>query len=209
MLLSRDDAFSVLGNETRIAILQALGAADEPVSFSELRDRVGRPDSGQFIYHLDQLVGHFIRKTDEGYGLLQAGQRVIEAVLSGVVTDIPDVESKRIEKPCYQCGAPTEVTYDSTAPRPVQVSCTECAGMVDYFDVEHGSIGSFQLPPAGLHGRTPRDVVSAGFTWERLEYLSAMIGLCPAARRPSTTRSPSVRPAIPLTVTVPAVIDSM
>lgn len=148
-MLSPDDAFSVLGNETRMEILHALGEADEPVSFSELRDRLGRPDSGQFNYHLDQLVGHFIRKTDEGYGLLQAGRRVIEAVLSGAVTEIPDKESTRIDKSCYLCGGPTEVTYDATAPRPVRVSCTECAGVADLFEpVDYGNIGSFPLPPA-------------------------------------------------------------
>ena len=62
--LAPDDAFELLGNETRVRILQTLGTADEPVPFSELHDRVGLRDSGQFNYHLDRLVGHFLQKTD-------------------------------------------------------------------------------------------------------------------------------------------------
>jgi len=44
--LSPDDAFRVLGNETRMEILRALGDADGPLPFSELHDRVGTRDSG-------------------------------------------------------------------------------------------------------------------------------------------------------------------
>lgn len=48
------EAFSVLGNETRLSVLLTLWDAYEPwdeegaVPFSELRERLGRPDSGRF-----------------------------------------------------------------------------------------------------------------------------------------------------------------
>lgn len=41
MILSPDDAFTVVGNDTRMEILQTLGEADQPLSFSELRERIG------------------------------------------------------------------------------------------------------------------------------------------------------------------------
>ena len=57
------DAFALIGNETRLAILEALWAADErPVSFSELRRAVGMRDSAQFNYHLQKLTGHFVTR---------------------------------------------------------------------------------------------------------------------------------------------------
>jgi len=90
--LPPDDAFAVLGNETRMEILRALGAADGPLAFSTLRERVGVRDSGQFTYHLDELTGHFVERSDEGYRLRRAGERVIEAVLSGAVTEAPERE---------------------------------------------------------------------------------------------------------------------
>lgn len=184
-ILSPDEAFATLGNETRMAILQALGEADEPRSFSELREKVGMSDSGQFNYHLDQLTGHYIRKTDDGYELLQAGRRVIEAVLSGTVTEVPDFESTQIDTSCPECGAPTEVRYDATEPRPVRHYCTQCAGFADWFEpADHGALGTYPLPPAGLHGRTPQEVQEAGSAWEHLEYLSAVIDLCPRCSAP-------------------------
>lgn len=73
------EAFSLLGNEARLAVLLALWDAAEPfdeagswdpaegnaVPFSELRDRVGMRDSGQLNYHLGELEGHFVEQTDE------------------------------------------------------------------------------------------------------------------------------------------------
>jgi DNA-binding transcriptional ArsR family regulator len=87
--LSPDAAFATLGSETRFAVLRALAEADDAVSFSALRDRVGMADSGQFNYHLDRLVGHFVERADDGYRLAPAGERVAEAVLSGAVTERP------------------------------------------------------------------------------------------------------------------------
>lgn len=65
--LPPDEAFAVLGDESRIDILKSLGEANDQLSFSELYERVDTPDSGQFSYHLDKLLGHFVRKTDDGY----------------------------------------------------------------------------------------------------------------------------------------------
>lgn len=110
--LAPDDAFAVLGNETRMEILQTLGKGDEPLSFSELRDRVGMRDSGQFNYHLGKLQGHFIRKVDDEYELRGAGRRVVEAVLSGALTDDPVVEPTVIDMDCRLCGAPIELGFD-------------------------------------------------------------------------------------------------
>ena len=55
--LSPDEAFAVLGDETRLQILQTLGEADEPLAFSALFDRIEYDDSSNFGYHLDKLVG--------------------------------------------------------------------------------------------------------------------------------------------------------
>jgi DNA-binding HxlR family transcriptional regulator len=54
------EAFEVLGNEIRTAMVLELADAG-PLSFSELRERVGVTDSGRFNYHLEKLVGRFVR----------------------------------------------------------------------------------------------------------------------------------------------------
>lgn len=73
------EAFAVLADETRLDILRTLAEADEPLSFSRLRDRVGVRDSGRFSYHLRQLREYFVRETDGGYELGHAGSRVVAA----------------------------------------------------------------------------------------------------------------------------------
>lgn len=182
--LPPDEAFAVLGNETRIGILQSLGEADEPLSFSELRDRVGTRDSGQFNYHLDKVVGHFVRQTDEGYELRQAGRRIIEAVLSGAVTVAPEIEATPADVPCVYCGASTEVSYREER---LLWRCTECAGSFADRDttseafgtLPNGSIDLSYLPSAGIQDRTPREMLEASDTWSAAERVSLAYGVCP------------------------------
>ncbi|WP_372913058.1 winged helix-turn-helix domain-containing protein [Salinigranum sp.] len=178
--LSPDEAFATLGNETRLSILQALGEADRPVSFSALFDRVDADDSGGFNYHLDRLVGHFVDKTTAGYELRQAGRRVVEAVLSGAVTDAPVVERTRLDQPCHYCGAPIEVSYRQDR---ILKYCTACPGRdqspsgVPDAPVS-GYLGSLPLPPAGVQGRTAGEVYVAAWTWANLEFLAEAGGVC-------------------------------
>ena len=182
--LSPDDAFATLGNETRLGILQALGRAGEDLSFSVLRDRVGVEDSGQFNYHLEQLVGHFVRKTEDGYQLRRAGRRVIEAVLSGAVTDAPDLDRTRVEETCELCGAPIEVARDGGS---IAMYCTECTGRYSHAygedptgrRADEGYLGRLPLPPAGLRDRTPTEALRAAWTWGNLEILAMSAGICP------------------------------
>lgn len=182
--LPPDDAFAVLGNGTRMDILRTLGAAGEPLRFSTLRERAGVKDSGQFNYHLDKLVGHFVRETDDGYTLRRAGQRVIESVLSGAVTETPVIESTPIDEPCYLCGGVVQVRYYEER---LESYCTECAGQFGERnrtgewagESESGYLGYHPLPPSGVKGRTPNEVHRAAWVWGNLEILSLASGLCP------------------------------
>lgn len=178
--LPAEEAFARLGDETRLDILQTLGEADEPVSFSDLRDRVGYETAGNFSYHLDKLTGHFVRKTGEGYALRPAGRRVVEAVLSGAVTDVRTVESTRIDRSCPYCGAPVEMSY-----REERLSgyCTECGGVYGESDpheaTEQGLLGHLPLPPAGIQSRTVEDAERAAWTWGVRDMLAISKGVCP------------------------------
>jgi DNA-binding transcriptional ArsR family regulator len=180
--LPPDDAFAVLGNETRMAILRALGDADGPLPFSALQDRVGTRDSGQFNYHLDRLTGHFVRKDEDGYALRQPGKRVIEAVLSGALTDDPTFDRTRVAETCWRCGAPIEIDWAAGS---VELYCTECAGRYgrrhdrDGSRTAHGYLGRLPLPPAGLQDRTPSELLRAAWTWGHLEILAMASGICP------------------------------
>lgn len=184
--LAPDDAFAVLGNGTRMEILQALAETDDPMSFSGLYEQVDVHDTGQFNYHFDQLTDHFVRRTDRGYELQRAGERVIEAIVSGAVTEHSVIEPTPVEWPCYRCGAPTTMSYQQEW---VALSCTECPGIYGGESVEderapneqldHGYNGGLSLPSAALEGRTPSEVLRAAWHWDALERLALATGTCP------------------------------
>lgn len=182
--LSPDEAFAVLGNETRVEILQALGESDDPMSFTALRDAVGLRQGGQFNYHLDKLVGHFVAKTDDRYELRQPGHRVIEAVLSGAVTHDPELEPTDVDFECLLCGAPIRVSYRSER---VELYCTECSGQYgrhveerdSSFDGSGGYLGGYQIPPAGMDDRSPSELLAASSLWSHLDNVALANELCP------------------------------
>lgn len=176
--LTPDQAFSALGNTTRMDILRTLADADTPLSFSALYDQIGLSDSGQFNYHLNKLVDHFVRKRDEGYELTRAGERIIEAVLSGAVTDHPTIEPTEIDQSCQYCGAPIGISYSDEQ---LLVFCTECPGTYGRQEItgEYGHLGRLYLPPAGVGDRSPDEVYRAARIWGGLETMATVTGVCP------------------------------
>jgi DNA-binding transcriptional ArsR family regulator len=195
-VLSPDEAFSVLGDETRVRILQTLGEAGEPLSFTELREEVGIRQGAQFNYHLDKLVGHFVAKTEDGYSLRQPGRRVVEVVLSGAVTEGPTLERVPVEGwSCPYCDGTVEIAYDQER---LERYCTECTGFIERSSSdggssgseEYGYLGALAFPPAGVSGRSSSEVLQAAFTWGYTDWLVAAKGVCP---RCSATVETSVR----------------
>lgn len=81
-------AFKLLSSEIRLSILLALWESYDPygpntgMSFSELYGRVGASDSANFTYHLNQLIDHFVEKTDDGYELRNAGLMIVQALIA-------------------------------------------------------------------------------------------------------------------------------
>lgn len=179
--LSPDEAFSVLGDETRLEILQVLSAGDGPLTYAELFERVKYDDPSNFSYHLNQVVGHFVRKTDRGYDLWDAGRRVVEAVVSGAVTETPVVEPTETEKNCPFCEAPVAVGFQHGR---VEQSCTSCAGLLRFAEsggrrfTEYGSLGFFLLPPAAVKERSPQEILEAAWTWRHADFLTDSAGVC-------------------------------
>jgi DNA-binding transcriptional ArsR family regulator len=182
--LAPDEAFAVLGDETRMGILRALGDLESPVPFSDLYDRSGADDSGAFNYHLDRMVGHFVERTDDGYRLAPAGRRVVESVLSGAVTEHPDLSRTEVDQRCPYCGATVAVQWEHGG---VEQFCTECAGRYGrryreggtVADPVEGYLGRHPLPPAGVRDRDADELLGAAWTWGNLEVLSLASGVCP------------------------------
>jgi DNA-binding transcriptional ArsR family regulator len=182
--VSPAEAFGILSNETRIRILRELGESEQPVAFSDLRDRVGVHHGGKFNYHLDKLVGHFVDKTDAGYTLRRPGRWVIRTISSGNVTDDPTVNPTAVDLTCRRCDAPVEVSYSRGE---VRVSCRACRDADDGpavqgpdAETERGAFAAMPLPPAGVEDRPAVDLLRAAATQAHLDALAAESGVCPS-----------------------------
>jgi DNA-binding transcriptional ArsR family regulator len=161
------EAFSVLGNETRLTILEALWRSDSrPVGFSDLRRAVGMRDSAQFNYHLGELTDQYVEKTEGGYDLRHAGEKVVRAVIAGSFTQHPRLEPFETESDCTECGARLVASY---ADEMLSVDCPECG-------LRHGR---YSFPPGGLTDRSDRELLDAFDQRVRHLHCLAADGVCP------------------------------
>lgn len=189
--LSPEEAFEVLGNEIRLQVMHTLGESDEPLAFSEIFDRISYDDYSNFGYHLEKLVGTFVRKTDDGYELRQRGSYVLQSILSGAVTDEPVVERTALERQCLYCGSQAEMSYrEGTA----LLYCSECDGQMGRSraaakqwavgEPPDDIIGYVSLPPAGVRRRSPTEIFETAETWAVANIQPLARGICPQCSAP-------------------------
>lgn len=166
--VSPEDAFALLGNEIRISIIHALGKMpDGSLSFSALRTHADVVDSGQFNYHLKELLDSFVRRTDEGeYELTYAGTRVIGAIFSGTFNQRGVPRTFGLDSDCAVCGSSLVAEYEREH---VTISCPTC----------DDRIATFGFPPGAFENRTRSELAQAFDSWIR-SYRSAVVeGFCP------------------------------
>jgi hypothetical protein len=160
-----EEAFTALADSTRLAILRTLWERDDGVAtFTELREALGMRDSGQFNYHLDQLTGRFVTKTDAGYELTLAGQLVYGSILSGAYSKETSFGPIPLSNPCPACGGSRTLTY---ADETVKVECDSC-------DIAP----SAGVPPGVFAGYDREDVPAVANRYFRTIVQQANNGFC-------------------------------
>jgi hypothetical protein len=174
-----------LSNETRLGILLALWEAYDPhaddnsLSYTAIFDRVDVRDSGQFTYHLNKLVGHFIDETASGYRLRNSGLKIVQTVISGTGLKDELLAPTEIGLTCYQCGSPVELSYDSEHLHHICTACDGNTGPNFNEDRPVGTLMSWDFNPAGLAGRTPGEIFVAGMIRALRDFGLLVRGLCP------------------------------
>ena len=187
--LTPDMAFALLGNETRVGILQTLwdafesGKGNNAVPYSEIFDQVDYDDSGNFSYHLEKLTGPFVRSTDEGYELKQTGINVVRAVVTGTVIDDPEFGPTRVDVGCPLCDAPVEVAY---ADELITAHCTSCPGTRHWGD-KPGFLFAGLVPPASVDRRSVEDAFQAAIVYTNYQLAALHDGACPHCSSPVET----------------------
>lgn len=173
--ISADAAFELLGNEGRLAVLRALFDADEAQSFSDLHDAVDIRDSGQFNYHLEKLVGVFVRKTDEGYRLTAEGKDVVGSILAGPYTKTVEADPVPVDATCASCGGPLVGRFDDD--ELVRVACDDC----------DRNVISLTIPPGAFEDYPREAWPVVAERWTRRQFETMQQGFCTVCHGPTTS----------------------
>jgi hypothetical protein len=170
-------AFAAVADELRVRILRELWNADDTLSFSELRERVGVRDSGRFNYHLGELRGRFVEKDEDagGYDLRFAGRKLVGGLHSGAYTEAAEpVGPQPVDGSCVACGGDLEAVYEDQTGK---VDCTDCEVTL----IQTG------VPPAFVDGRED-DLAAAVDGYVRTTSRSFLDGFCPTCSGPTGGR---------------------
>ena len=175
--------FSLLGDETRLAILRTLyaetrkrGTGRGTVAYSTLREAVGEPDSGKFNYHLSRLTGHFVEKFPGGYALREPGKEVVRALRQETITRSPAFGPAETDAACPRCGGAVRVSYTNEH---VFAHCVDCVGLLEFEYIPAGTLLAVTLPPAGAAARDLSTLLAPATL--RFEHRLKMMagGVCP------------------------------
>lgn len=155
------EAFSILADPTRIAILRAFAeamdqfepGADEPtmpvLSFSEVYERVDLDSTSQLSYHLKTLDGTYLRQTDEGWRFTFAGESIVRFLLSGAYAGHDEFERTEVDGRCLYCDAEAlRAVVDDLV---LFWECTDC----------EQRMGSFPVTPVQVRNRGAESLLSS------------------------------------------------
>lgn len=174
------EAFGTIANQVRVGILRALFGAEEPRSFSDLREEVGVDDSGRFNYHLGELEGRFVRNGEAGYELTYAGRQVIGSIHSGIYTDQVTMDPVDAGQ-CLFCDGRLRATYEDEI---VEVRCVDC----------EQTVSKFGVAPTLVEGFDQSELPLAFSRWIVTGFQRTMRGFCPncsgRTRLSNTEKSP-------------------
>ncbi|MFC5972257.1 helix-turn-helix domain-containing protein [Halomarina salina] len=169
---SGESPFSLLADETRLGIVEAIGDRSgdgeyASLSYSEVRAALDGVDTGNLNYHLRKLRGRFVERTDDGYRLLIPGIRMYQAVASGQFAgDRPTVPPTEVDSRCEGCEEPVQVAYEDGR---FFVRCPTC---------EVTQI-RYPLSPNAVDPTDVDGLVSVAMTKIHLDLRSMLDGLCP------------------------------
>ena len=164
------EAFSLVGNEVRADILGILASPEgdgpwKELSFSELHSRVDPGmDSGQFNYHLQQLVGRYVEQTESGYKMRPEGVNLYRSIVAGTFTREETLDPIDAGFDCHFCGTRVSGSYEDGQ---FSVRCPGC---------EH-TYARNMLPPSVVEDEA--ELLRRVDQSTRHDMLTAAEGVCP------------------------------
>jgi len=182
---SAADAFGLLADETRLAIVESLvdrafDALGDPLSFSDLRRTVGVEDAGKFNYHLDRLQPQFVEKREDGYVPRFAALEAVGAARAGTFTELPEAREAELDTDCPGCGDPLIGVHEGSR---VHVHCED-----------DGWFFQSIVPPRTAAERTVQEVVNFASRDTQREIEKLVDGVCMICGGPIGIETPVTAP---------------
>lgn len=135
---SATDIFRLLADDTRVDILRAVavaqyeleqvGSGAAELAFSEIYDHVDVKNTSKLSYHLGELTGTYLRKSDGGYSLSHAGERIVRFILSGNYDQPESFGPEPVDGVCIFCGK--DALEASLSHQFFQIDCAACEKQV-------------------------------------------------------------------------------
>lgn len=175
------EAFSLLAHDLRLDIVLASladwrGSMTDPRSYSDLMAALDMQDSGKFNYHLQSLLGTYLRETDGGYVPTASATALYRSVLAMRPTAAPARTDLAVDSDCPDCGSGLSALYEHGF---FVVRCPACEHTVDEFTIP--------FPVNGLADRTDAEVVAAVHQRTRHHVSLGRTGQCPHCAGTTTT----------------------
>lgn len=174
---STTDVFRLLADETRVDILRAVaiaqyeleevGAGPVDLAFSEIYDHVDVGNTSKLSYHLGELTGTHLRKSEDGYALSHAGERIVRFILSGNYEQPDSFGPEPVAGICVFCGE--DALEASLTHQFFRVDCTACEQQV----------AGQPITPAQAKTRETVDLIRSVKLQSAEVYRQVRRGLCP------------------------------
>lgn len=173
------EVFGLLADRTRVDILvamararkeqgsEAVGGGVSGLSFSDIYEQVEVDNTSKLSYHLGELVGTFLQKTENGYTFTHAGDQIVRTIVSGNYEQPPDIEPTAVSGECPFCGASQLET--GLGHSVFTVTCLNC---------ERPVFGYF-VTPAQVQSHDPGELVASVAATMAGAYSQVRQGVCP------------------------------
>lgn len=174
---SATEIFRLLSDETRVDILCAIavaqseleqaGSGPAELAFSDIYDHVDVENTSKLSYHLGELTGTYLRKSDEGYSLSHAGERIVRFILSDNYEQPESFGPEPVDGMCVFCGE--EALEARLSHQFFRIDCAACDQQV----------AGQPITPAQVRDRTAEALIRSVKLQGAEDYRQVRRGLCP------------------------------
>lgn len=178
--LSTDELVQLIGHEVRMSVMRSLWDAfdyeqfvleeQSPIPFQELYTPSPSDSTGNFNYHLQQLVDVLIEKQGDGYVLTPWGYNIMQALDNYAAFEYVSLDPTTLGTPCPFCGGVLEGSYDREQ---VHVSCRDCGGLGG-----DGNITFVKISSKGLEGLQFAELIDLSILSLEARVRSSQSGFC-------------------------------